>query len=78
MKIDKLVELLKGTEEVVFRINGLGEEVFGTKEVYECIEPFIDNQIPMKGICPNCTHYMLEESSYCPSCGQKIDWSDEE
>lgn len=32
-------------------------------------------------ICPNCEkHYELdyEEYDYCPHCGQKIDWGDED
>ena len=28
--------------------------------------------------CPNCKGYnVMERSSYCPDCGQKLDWSDE-
>ena len=48
MKIEKLLEILKGTEEVIFRINGVGEETYSTKEIHECIAPLIEKQIDHK------------------------------
>lgn len=36
----------------------------------------IDNQIDF--LCPECNSYFLDRGSYCSSCGQALDWSDEE
>ena len=30
------------------------------------------------GNCPNCWEDINENYTYCPNCGQKLDWSDEE
>jgi len=54
MKIEELIKLLKGTEEVVFRINELGESVFSTKEIYECLKPIVEKQIGKKPIMNRC------------------------
>ena len=26
--------------------------------------------------CPNCKKYTFQNKTYCPDCGQKLDWSD--
>ena len=31
-----------------------------------------------EGECPNCKHYIRLPHKYCPTCGQAIDWSEEE
>ena len=47
----------------------------------------LEKQIPMKPktddryvmyICPWCNDFIKVNHNYCPNCGQKLDWSDEE
>ena len=35
-------------------------------------------QIPICGVCNGIMDLMQGELNYCPNCGQKIDWRDEE
>lgn len=45
----------------------------------------MEKQVPKKPTdrcmykeCPNCGEVEIQFCKYCPSCGQKLDWSDEE
>lgn len=44
----------------------------------------LEKQVPMKvtdeRYCPNCVEAFFDswQLNYCPVCGQKLDWSDEE
>ena len=47
----------------------------------------LEKQIPKKPktddryvmyICPCCNDFVKVSHNYCPNCGQKLDWSDEE
>lgn len=45
----------------------------------------LEKQIPKKPIdrcmfkeCPDCHEIEIQYCNYCPTCGQKLDWSDED
>lgn len=63
----------------------LDETVIGNIELKIVLSNALEKQIPKKpdldgGIyCPCCLHEFKENydtTSYCPNCGQAIDWSD--
>lgn len=63
----------------------LDETVIGNLELKIVLSNALEKQIPKKpdldgGIyCPCCLHEFKENydtTSYCPNCGQAIDWSD--
>ena len=65
----------------------LDETVIGNIELKIVLSNALEKQIPKKpdldgGIyCPCCLHEFKENydtTSYCPNCGQAIDWSDVE
>lgn len=52
-------------------------------ELSELIDKAIEKQIPKKPweeTNEKCSyyHFLYKGSRYCPECGQKLDWSDEE
>lgn len=52
-------------------------------EVIKAIEKQIPKkpkgtQIPICGVCNGIMDLMQGELNYCPNCGQKIDWSEQE
>ena len=57
----------------------IGTDPILTDEEIEYIWMAMDKQISMKTrfykVCGNCKD-ALEGGSYCPGCGQKIDWED--
>lgn len=75
---------LKNNWAIAIGVNDVGD--FGSIAL-DCIE----KQIPKKPIhehlnfyCPNCKNWLLWDDAepndndlFCPKCGQKIDWSDE-
>lgn len=65
----------------------LDETVIGNLELKIVLSNALEKQIPKKpdldgGVyCPCCLHEFKENydtTSYCPNCGQAIDWSDTE
>lgn len=38
----KLAELLKGVDTITFKLEGVGEESFRSKEIYEAIAPYLE------------------------------------
>lgn len=63
----------------------LDETVIGNLELKIVLSNALEKQIPKKpdldgGVyCPCCLHEFKENydtTSYCPNCGQAIDWSD--
>jgi hypothetical protein len=65
----------------------LDETFIGNLELKIVLSNALEKQIPKKpdldgGIyCPCCLHEFKENydtTSYCPNCGQAIDWSDTE
>jgi len=79
MKIEELIKLLKGTEEVVFRINELGESVFSTKEIYECLKPIVEKQIGRKPVVESYFDLFRNGKAFevsCPTCGEGLTYFD--
>ena len=61
---------------------------YSTNEDYEIVKQALKRNEPMKVDlitecdwfynCPNCKGYnVMERSSYCPDCGQCLDWSED-
>ena len=85
MTYEEFLEALRGCDTIIFRLTGIGEQEYATKDLTE-IESAVEKQIPTKVIyeadsftdkylCPKCRHDMDGyEFPYCPACGQKIDW----
>ena len=77
-------------EEIIGSINdGRTKRIINLyKKQLEIIEEALKRNEPMKVDlttarferfykCPNCGGYNnMERSSYCPDCGQRLDWSD--
>ena len=73
-------------KEVRFNMSTIGLNNEASKRVVEARDMAIkelEKQIPRKRdnySCPICSHYFEDGEcfTYCPECGQKLDWSDEE
>ena len=57
----------------------------GSKEAMQVAIEVLEKQIPKKPIdrcmfkeCPDCHEIEIQYCNYCPICGQKLDWSDED
>lgn len=76
--IEEFMGALKFIDTVKLVLSGVGEKELSSEEVYTLLEPYVTAQTPMKrtnlGNCPICGSQV---DSYCPGCGQCIDWEDE-
>lgn len=74
--ISAFEEAVKALEEIQqYRAIGTVEECQAAVEKQTANKP-IDRGLYME--CPNCGEIRIQDCGYCSSCGQKIDWSDEE
>lgn len=48
---------------------------------YLRLQELVDKEIPKKvkhSSCPNCGRmYLIKNANYCPHCGQRLDWREE-
>ena len=77
-------------KEIRFNMSTIGLSNEAAKRVVEARDmaiQAIEKQIPKKPktddryvmyICPCCNDFIKVSHNYCPNCGQKLDWSDEE
>lgn len=77
-----LANWFDGDEDVKAVVNG-NEEVMAMKIAVEALEKQIPKNPDLDGgvYCPCCLHEFkanYDTTSYCPNCGQAIDWSDTE
>lgn len=45
-------------------------KVLNEAEPWYCGDHFVEREV-----CPSCWHKLLDKNSYCPICGQAIDWN---
>lgn len=82
---EQLQEIILDTESLIVGVSGKGiyrKDLEALKKAVEVLE----KQIPKKpirllyyevGDCPFCeTTVNISEDRFCPSCGQALDWSD--
>lgn len=83
MEIEKAIEDLKGLNERSSKESDLFKERHGKN--FDIAIQALEKQIGKKpeiinygtNICAECQCDLLRCESYCPECGQKIDWGDE-
>ena len=85
MTYEEFLEALRGCDTIIFRLTGIGEQEYATKDLTE-IESAVQKQIPLKPVevkgmstlrCPICEGIAETdelELGFCDSCGQKLDW----
>ena len=82
---DTVTFSLEGLGETKFTTKEIAECVFEALDKQIAIKPiemfFVEK--PLGGVyrmrkCGNCNEVIPPKVNYCPNCGQKIDWSDDE
>jgi len=79
----KIEEAIKGMNNIIEHWTYRPSEAEAAKTAITALEKQIPKKPTDNGHCPECFSdndcpYNEEKVRCCPSCGQKLDWSDEE
>lgn len=74
---DWIYEIVKNTEKLVETLN---KQIPKKVKCRRILYNFNDKPFAIQGDCPCCCNEELSSNfeHYCPRCGQKLDWSEDE
>lgn len=77
LTMEKLLNELQSVDTVKLVLTGCGESIYGSREVYEAIRPFVDKQVPKKvknirlSRDLELADHNIKEGE-CPECGETM------